>query len=327
MGSFETLERRTLLSTTFEIVGSTLIVQGTAQDDSIGLMMASKTQLLAFVQPLATGFGIDLSLAQFELFDAGSINRIQIDGLAGNDRIEISPKIKLRTVLRGGAGSDTIFGGSGNDVIYGGDDLDVLYGGRGADQLFGEAGNDRLFGGLGRDTLSGGIGDDILDAGTGRLSYYQGDIVNGNAGRDSIRLRYDNTRFTNIERYLADDGESTFYTPSTAPLDLEWLELQVPPTGDISVSAGLKHLTGRGYINSWKISYLTTGSPAIVIDHTSLDTNAPTNRTAKASVFHPVKNVPDGQVTVLVRSNGVIIESRLFTIDRNNPNTNGVRFD
>ncbi|HMO25530.1 MAG TPA: hypothetical protein PKB10_04610, partial [Tepidisphaeraceae bacterium] len=165
----------------------------------------------------------------------------------------------------------------------------------------------------------GGVGDDILDPGTGRQAYYHGDVVNGNAGRDSIRLRYDNTRFTNIERYIADDGESTFYTPSTTPLELDWLEVNVPATGDIWISTGLKHLTGRGYINTWKATLLTSRPRVLVVEHSSLETDAPTNRFDKTTLSRPVRDVPDGALTVVVISNGVVVESRAITVDRTNP--------
>ncbi|MBP0447117.1 hypothetical protein J8J14_20275, partial [Roseomonas sp. SSH11] len=120
------------------------------------------------------------------------------------------------SVIRGGAGADTILGGASPDTIYGmgGDDSisgaggrDTLHGGEGADtleggddndNLNGNAGDDSLLGGEGADTLYGGTENDRLDGGNASDDLYgnegndtllgqQGnDYLVGGAGRDSL---------------------------------------------------------------------------------------------------------------------------------------------
>jgi 6-phosphogluconolactonase (cycloisomerase 2 family) len=83
--------------------------------------------------------------------------RIIVHGLAGNDDIKVAGGIRLRTMLLGGAGDDSLRAGGGPGVLVGGDGSDSLVGG-----------NDRdvLIGGEGGDQLDGGPGDDVLIAGS-----------------------------------------------------------------------------------------------------------------------------------------------------------------
>jgi Ca2+-binding RTX toxin-like protein len=86
-----------------------------------------------------------------------------------HDSYAASGRGKVRGLLIGGGGQDTISGARADDVIWGdfGDPkvkaggLDRLSGGKGDDQLNGEAGADTLTGGEGRDRLDGGLGDDV----------------------------------------------------------------------------------------------------------------------------------------------------------------------
>ncbi|MEY4765486.1 MAG: hypothetical protein RI907_2159, partial [Pseudomonadota bacterium] len=84
--------------------------------------------------PVATGFGLDASLA------------------AGQ-------------TLQGTAQADTLVGAAGNDALFGNAGDDSLIGGLGNDVLDGGAGNDRLFGNEGADTyvFGRGMGQDIID--------------------------------------------------------------------------------------------------------------------------------------------------------------------
>lgn len=87
--------------------------------------------------------------------------------------------IRIRDLLFGMDGNDTIKGGDGDDFLYGGADpghagsgKDKLYGGAGGDMLFGGDDNDFLNSGLNvidpyspterEDRLDGGDGDDVL---------------------------------------------------------------------------------------------------------------------------------------------------------------------
>lgn len=126
------------------------------------------------------------------------IKHVEINGLAGADRLVVEDVFGMRSVPirggttqvagidsltfnggggndtldgfaangpllgRGGAGDDRLTGGSGNDVLLGGAGRDTLVGGAGADVLDGGPGNDVLIGGLGRDVLTGGPGADVF---------------------------------------------------------------------------------------------------------------------------------------------------------------------
>ena len=127
---------------------------------------------------------------------------IRLDGLGGNDRIDLSALTAAQykgATLLGGAGNDTLDGGAANDVLDGGDkgdDLagrdgdDSLVGGAGEDEMLGNAGNDTLDGGDQHDNLWGGPGNDKLD-GAGDRDYVDGglgdDTLGGGVGNDVLR--------------------------------------------------------------------------------------------------------------------------------------------
>ena len=119
----------------------------------------------------------------FDISGTGDIENLAIEGLGGNDKLEmLTGTMSGRDViLIGGpevAPSDTY---RDDDVLIGGAGRDILRGGVGNDRLFGNGGDDALYGGAGRDELDGGAGADYLDAGTG------GDTVRGGAGREVIK--------------------------------------------------------------------------------------------------------------------------------------------
>ena len=93
---------------------------------------------------------------QIGSFAESSVSTIYVQGFAGNDSIDVSPAIKIKTILDGGAGNDSIHAGGGPDVVLGG---------AGEDALFGGSGRDLLIGGAGKDTIHGGTGSDILIGG------------------------------------------------------------------------------------------------------------------------------------------------------------------
>jgi uncharacterized protein (TIGR03118 family) len=93
---------------------------------------------------------------QIGSFDLASVNTIHVQGFAGNDSIEVSSAIKIKTILDGGADNDSIFGGGGPDVLLGGPGNDFLHAGTGRDLLIGGTGKDFLFGNGNSDILIGG---------------------------------------------------------------------------------------------------------------------------------------------------------------------------
>lgn len=134
-------------------------------------------------------FNVDETIAGLSPFVG--VNRIIVEGGAGNDIIDLSGvDASVEIEVHGGDGNDIIYGGKGDDMLYGdggadeiygndghdtidgglGDDI-KLYGGKGNDTIMGGAGNDELFGEDGNDTLLGGLGDDILRGGAGINTY------------------------------------------------------------------------------------------------------------------------------------------------------------
>ena len=94
--------------------------------------------------------------------DTTNVERVEVDGLGGNDTIDGSGQTNAAVVLdiSGGTGDDSLEGGAGNDVLDGGD---------GNDTMIGNRGNDVASGGLGDDsfTWNPGDGDDTFDGGAG----------------------------------------------------------------------------------------------------------------------------------------------------------------
>jgi len=158
---FEPLEPRLLLSAA-ETDGL-LTVLGTDGPDRIVLTAGPLAGDVA-----VSGVG---DAADGTIFN--SIDRIEIEGLAGNDRITIGRGIiesagaAINVVVEGGSGNDRIRGGDGDDTIIGGDGNDRLLGRGGDDNIDGGAGTDKIRGGRGDDTLIGTSGEDRIRGGKG----------------------------------------------------------------------------------------------------------------------------------------------------------------
>jgi Ca2+-binding RTX toxin-like protein len=91
---------------------------------------------------------------------------IEVNGGAGNDRLDGDADLPNREILRGGDGKDSINGYGGDDEIRGGAGDDELRGSGGADTVLGEDGNDTLEGDYqaapAADVIDGGNGSDLL---------------------------------------------------------------------------------------------------------------------------------------------------------------------
>jgi Ca2+-binding RTX toxin-like protein len=125
--------------------GDELDITGGRDNDDIEVRTSSHQKIVV----LASG-------KQIGSFDAASIHTINVQSFAGNDEIDISSAIKIKTILDGGAGNDQIQGGgganvllgnTGNDFLFGGSNRDVLIGGDGKDLLVGQGSGDILIGG------------------------------------------------------------------------------------------------------------------------------------------------------------------------------------
>ena len=109
------------------------------------------------------------NLGQFTL-DISNSERLNVDGLGGNDHIDASALEAgvLEFVAHGGDGNDTLIGSQGDDYLYGDYGNDVLVGGKG---------NDVMKGGAGKDTMiwNNGDGSDVMNGGKG----YDTAVANG----------------------------------------------------------------------------------------------------------------------------------------------------
>lgn len=196
----ETVESRTVLSTTSLFNAGTLTITSNGSDNMAVATNASgnvtlngaevKVNNAAVAASAVTSLDvmggkgkntIDLSAVTATTFT--TLNSVKINGGAGNDSIIGSG---LNDSIQGGGGNDTINGGAGNDSLNGGSGDDVLNGEAGNDVLIGGVGNDSLNGGDGADSLNGGAGKDSLDGGAGV------DLLNGGAGVDRITKGTDN---------------------------------------------------------------------------------------------------------------------------------------
>jgi Ca2+-binding RTX toxin-like protein len=113
----------------------TVIVNGTAGDDSIGVL--------------------------------GDANRLVIAGLPARVNITGAEAANDRLIVNAGAGDDVVdaSGLAVGTIQYtadGGDGNDVLLGSAGDDTLLGSAGDDVLIGGQGQDVLDGGTGSNVV---------------------------------------------------------------------------------------------------------------------------------------------------------------------
>jgi Ca2+-binding RTX toxin-like protein len=162
-----------------------------------------------------TGVVVDLEGAIGSGTGDGALDRVTVNGTAGNDTINValaggviqvvgtSPNVAIfhaeatdQLVVNGGNGNDTINaaalpsntiavtidGGNGNDILVGSQRNDVILGGAGNDVLFAVSGVDSLFGGAGQDTfMFAGTTLATLDTGVGAnrdvIQDFGGDIV------------------------------------------------------------------------------------------------------------------------------------------------------
>ena len=126
-----------------------LQIVGSQGNDIVTVTPSGTTRM--FVNVTLQGSG---NVRQF--YNLVDVDRIVVYVDGGNDRVMVSDRLAIPSVIFGGSGDDhlqggdgynLIVGGPGNDTILGGDERDVLIGGTGADQVFGYGGEDVLLGG------------------------------------------------------------------------------------------------------------------------------------------------------------------------------------
>jgi uncharacterized protein YkwD len=209
----EGLEERSLMAShlTANLSGGVLRIEGTNQNDQI-LVRQDNNRISVSYTDIKVGSGYQASVA------ASSVKRIEVRGLAGDDRISLDSEnrggqaLHVPTYVWGGDGNDVIRGSVGDDRLYGGNGDDRLYGGNGNDRLDGGAGNDYLDGGSGNDQLFGGNGNDVLRGAAGA------DQLFGSAGNDSLFGGTGNDRLdggTGQNRLNGDSGNDLLITRSS----------------------------------------------------------------------------------------------------------------
>ena len=167
----EVLESRRLLSASLS--GGVLTITGTEASDVLEVQLRSEDNELR----------VQDNGRETE-FPLGSVQKIVINGLGGNDFIEYSGRdggLAIPGELSGGNDSDTIQGGLGNDTITGGPGRDRIQGKEGDDLIAGNGSSDFIEGGEGNDTITGASGNDRL-FGNGGV-----DFCTGGRGNDTVR--------------------------------------------------------------------------------------------------------------------------------------------
>jgi Ca2+-binding RTX toxin-like protein len=197
----EALEGRQLFSTAVLLSDHTLLVNGTPGNDSL------------YVYQVGTDLQVTDAGLSLGRFRASQVSRIQMNGLGGDDRLEVSQykgsAVSKSTALNGGLGNDTLVGGIGHDSLSGGPGIDwVSYGYRSADLNLsidgarndGPVGSttdvdniytdvENILGGSGNDTITGSNGDNFLDSGGGNDHVYGlngSDWIVGGTGNDFL---------------------------------------------------------------------------------------------------------------------------------------------
>lgn len=169
-----------------------LFVNGTAGEDELN------------VEYMAGAVRVSIPFSSFDqTFQQSSYGVIVVDGLAGNDHINVDDGLGLVSI-DGGDGNDritiwpssstsegraSIFGGNGNDEITAGSGKDSVNGAAGNDAIIAGGGDDLVIGGTENDTLTGGAGKDKMYGGDGndRLRGNGGnDVIYGDAGSDRL---------------------------------------------------------------------------------------------------------------------------------------------
>lgn len=117
-----------------------LVIEGTEANDSIRAVVAPV--------PGRRGLGIVRVDGVRRMFSTAKVRSIRIDGLGGNDLIQVVERGRVALAAR-------LAGGTGDDVLIGGSAADELLGGPGNDLLWGRGGINAIDGGEGTDTIDG----------------------------------------------------------------------------------------------------------------------------------------------------------------------------
>ena len=158
-----------------QIVNGTLVISGTAADDTVTL--APSTDPAQVV--------VDLN-GNAQLFDANAIQAVVVGLGNGNDVFNERAGILSGIPL-------TLDAGRGDDHITTADTTDVVFGDGGDDSINTGRGNDLIFAGNGDDFVDGGVGNDtaLLGQGNDTFQWDPGDgsdVIDGGEGHSDTML-------------------------------------------------------------------------------------------------------------------------------------------
>jgi Ca2+-binding RTX toxin-like protein len=164
--------------------GASLIVQGGAAPDNIGVAFGGSGWSVSDSGPIFPGDGCAQSSATAVTCPTAiATSLLVITGGAGNDGIGIDASVPggVRVRANGNSGSDTLSGGPGDDVLEAGENYNNPDSGN--DSLTGNGGGDVLYADPGADNLSGGPGNDLL---VSSVLTCQGHSYDGGPGDDTV---------------------------------------------------------------------------------------------------------------------------------------------
>jgi Ca2+-binding RTX toxin-like protein len=121
------------------LVDSTLSIQGSDQDDSAEVYADGDQVNVTVTTYDAAG---NVIAEKSEAYATDDIGRIVFQGGDGDDLLVNDSSIP--SIVRGGAGNDTLLGGSGDDLLLGGSGEDVILGGGGRDRSLTGPGEDAV---------------------------------------------------------------------------------------------------------------------------------------------------------------------------------------
>ena len=174
----------------------------------------------------ATVAGVHIDLAGNAGVGDGAVDRVTVNGAAGNEIITVFSNAGVVGV-NGASAPVAIFNAESGDqlVVNGGDGNDTidasslplgtisltLDGGTGDDTITGAQGSELLLGGVGNDVLNGASGADIMMGGVGNDAYFvdnAGDAVNENVGEgnDTVFSTANFALSANVENLVLQGG-------------------------------------------------------------------------------------------------------------------------
>jgi len=132
----EPLSQRALPAVTASLAGGTLSILGTPGNDFIQVQLSQNNTQIAVVSSAVT-------IAQFPF---ASVTLINVQGLAGDDRLQIDKNLPTPATLDGGDGRDILIGGAGPTTLKGQAGIDKLTAGSGVTSFDAGSQADYLFG-------------------------------------------------------------------------------------------------------------------------------------------------------------------------------------